>query len=145
MRDPDYSEERLRQLHALYCSLTMREIPLEWKHRLAWEHWMVRGWKEEDLVLVVGFIKRQVARDKRREESFRLHNLIDPARFADDLVDARAESHKKARRVDPNRAQVLRETAREDGTAGKPAETSSTVLERLSLAGKLREWREKNL
>ena len=57
-----------------------------------WEVWCSKGWTEADLCLVVAFINRRIKAQRRWPESLRLHNLIDPARFADDLQDAKGEA-----------------------------------------------------
>ncbi len=138
----------LKALHALYCSLTGREITFDMPALSRWEQWTARGWTEADLRLVVGFINRKITKEERRIESLRLHNLIDTARFEDDLQDARAAGRKPKR--DPERARVLQATGRDyekwdEKAKAKPVDTAAAILERSKLAAQLKEWREKNL
>lgn len=79
-------------LHASFNRLTNRCMIMTSGDLFRWELWTSHGWTEADLALVVNFINRRIKSKRRWPESLRLHNLIDPARFADDIQDARGEA-----------------------------------------------------
>ncbi len=83
---------KYRTIHALYCRLTGRQLPLDMGLAFRWELWESRGWTEADLRLVIGHIQSLIKQERRRPESLRLYNLINPERFAEDLSEARALS-----------------------------------------------------
>lgn len=137
------STPKLKVLHSLYCSLTGRAVTFDMPALYRWEQWSARGWTEKDLELVVKFLKKKIELGARKQESFRLHNLIDVARFEDDLVDARGQQRKP--KVNRARTRVLEQTGRSGESPEQPAEAAGAVLERTKLAQQLKEWREKNL
>jgi len=120
----------------------MREMRYEMPTYGRWEQWAVRGWTEEDLHLVIQYIKGKIDRRERREESLRLYNLIEPSRFEDDLLDARMQTRQK--RVNWQRDRVLRQSGRV-AELEKPAETAAAAMERTKLAEQLKAWKEANL
>lgn len=137
----EFYKVKLPELHALYCSLTMRQVSLDTHTRFRWEAWAVRGWTADDLCLVVKFIKKKVASGQRREESLRLYNLIDTARFEDDLQDARGQ--RRTPKMDRGKAEVMRQTGRSDQLPAKPVDSAAQAYERTKIAAMLKEYREK--
>jgi hypothetical protein len=133
---------RFEELHKLYCSLTLREISFDMPTLYRWEQWASRGWGASDLHLVIAFIKRKISSGDRKVESLRLHNLIDVARFEDDLVDARAWQRKPK---ETPRGRVLKQSGRTGEPPERPVDTARTALERTKLAEKLKKWKEENL
>lgn len=130
--------ENYASLHRAYQNATGRQVELTMPDHFRWHEFHSRGWTEADLRLVVAFIQRRI-RDKRRyPESLRLHNLIDPARFADDLLDAKAEQRQP--RPTPRQA-VLRAVGRQEPEPDRCV-SAGQALERTKLAERLRQWRE---
>src|SRR6185295_17265726 len=78
-------------IHALYQWLTDRDVAMTMQDHYRWSQYKAHGWDESHLQLVIPFIKLRIKHRRRFEESLRLHNLIDPDRFADALADAIAE------------------------------------------------------
>lgn len=131
------------KLHAVFCSGTGREIKFTMQKYFQWEHWAANGWTAADLKMVIDFIKRKIKAGERRAESLRFDNLLEPARFEEDLVDARGWNRKP--KIDQARKRTLESTGRR-GEPPQPApETAGQVLERTKLAQQLKEWKEKNL
>lgn len=88
--------ENYHDYHALYCQATTRDIPYSMVFHYRWALWASKGYSKDDLLVVIAFIKRRIKEKRRQPESLRLHNLLDPERFIDDLLDARQEVRKPA-------------------------------------------------
>lgn len=132
---------RLKSLHALYCSLTGRDVRFDWRALELWQLWAAQGWTEEDLILVVNFIKRKIQARKRNPESFRLYNLADLGRFEDDLVDARNEARKP--KYSP-RAAVLKASGRPGGPPPPPAKTAAQIMAESKALEDFQKWRKES-
>lgn len=91
-----------------------------------WETWLGQGWTEADLKLVVDYIWKRVKAGKRERESFKLSNLLEPDRFAEDLSMAKSEARKPV--VAPDKRRVMLATGRaENAPTGKPEAISDVV------------------
>lgn len=105
--------ENHSDIHALYCSLTDRQMPCTMSMNFAWSAWRANGGTESELRLVVAHIKRLIKLDRRRPESLRFHNLImDHERWVEDLSEARALA--RVPRRDTARDQALASTGRRE-------------------------------
>ena len=113
------------QVHSTYCKLTGRGMPLGISEHLRWNAWKARGWTDADLELVIRHIQSLMAAKRRYPESLRLYNLIDPDRFQEDLVEARALA--RIPKPDRGKESVLKATGREV-THEKPARTAAQVM-----------------
>ena len=109
--------ERVEAIHKLFCSMTGRELPLDLAGVRAhqWAEWFNEGFTEDDLRLVVPFLRQGIREGRRNEGCLKFVNLIaDTLKFSDDL--AQAKTHQKirerARRVDQGKEQVLRWSGR---------------------------------
>jgi len=94
--------------------------------------------------MVVGYIKSLVRQNRRRPESFRIHNLLDPERFGEDLAECRAVSRNSKPPITPREA-VLRSAGRLVSEPVNTAQTAAAILERARLAEMLAQWRKENL
>ena len=129
------TQENFQPLHDRYCSLTGRDLTLTMAVHFQWQVWVSKGYTASDLALVVAHIKKLIAKDRRRPESLRFHNLIgDTERFNEDLAEARALA-----RVTPPTARdrVLAQTGRpapERNTAKSAAQIMAdmALMKRLS-------------
>jgi len=135
-------EENHTALHQTYCALTHRNMVLTTREHYGWNAFVAKGWTEDDLRLVIGFIQRRIKAGKRFPESFRFHNLIlDQSRFADDLLDARAE----ARQPRPSAKDRLLASTNRPAPIHDNAVRADQVHERSQLALRLKAWKEANL
>lgn len=103
--------EDFTSIHSVYISCTDRNLPLSVREHFLWAAWTAHEpkWTADDLRLVIAFINGRIKQGRRFPESLRLYNLIDPARFADDYLDAKAEARKPVR---SDRQSVLEATGR---------------------------------
>ena len=109
--------ERVEAIHKLFCAMTGRELPLDLGGARAhqWAQWFQEGFTEDDLRLVVPFLRQGIREGRRNEGALKFVNLIaDPLKFGDDL--AQAKTHQKIRerapKVDQGKEQVLRQSGR---------------------------------
>ncbi len=109
------STESHTAIHKVYCEITNRELPLTMALHLTWNNWVRFGWAEAELRLVVNYIYSLIKQDRRRPESLRLYNLLDPDRFAMDLSEARARA--RVPRQDHERVRTLASTGRREERA----------------------------
>ena len=137
-------QERIIVMHAVYCRLTGRELPLTMQNRFAWEAWCAKGWTEESLTMVIGYIKSLVRQNRRRPESFRIHNLLDLERFGEDLAECRAVTRNSRPPITPRQA-ALRAAGRPASDPINTAQSTAAILERARLAEMLAQWRKENL
>lgn len=129
-------------IHAVYCRLTNVQYPLTMSDHFRWSTWKAQGWITEDLKLVVKHIRWLISEGRRRHESFRLDNLIEPERFGKDLAEARALARKP--RYAPGKAEVLRATKRPDEPEQAPAQSAEQVMRDSQAFTQFRQWRQEN-
>lgn len=125
-------------IHAAYCQCSGRAVVMSMQDHGRWNLWKAHGWTEADLRLVVRFIQRRIKAGRRYDESLRLHNLLEPGRFADDLLDSKAEQRQP--RPTPRQA-VLKAVGRQEPESDRCV-SAGQALERTKLAERLRRWRE---
>lgn len=114
----------INYLHGIYCQLSKRSMTLNARDFYHWEWFISQGYKVEDLRLVIGFIQKRIKEGRRFPESLRIHNLLDPAKFADDICDARQESRN---RLPSARSRILEASSRPQDTS-KPARSTESVM-----------------
>jgi hypothetical protein len=115
------SPKEVERLHAAYVRLSGLAIALDLAGYRAsvWFEWGRHGWGEEELALVIRYIRRCIRNGERGFNSgtLRFNALIgQPDRFEEHLAEARQAS--RGNRIDPNWASVMRATGREDGGRG---------------------------
>jgi hypothetical protein len=100
-------------LHKVYCALSGMEVQNTLGRIWAWERWLLEGWTEPDLVLVIKHLKAAIAKGERRPSSLMFASLIqDTERFEELLSLARALSRRPV--IDTGRREVLRDFGRHD-------------------------------
>ena len=120
--------DQTQALHARYEALTGLSLPWSMRWHFAWEQWLVHGYTEVDLELVVAYIKRGIKARRRYPGALRFKNLIENYdNFAEELGMARADARARKAQGDPNRAAVLGQTGRKADT-GRPARTAADVM-----------------
>jgi hypothetical protein len=133
----------IKKLHQAYVRLSGYDVPLTMGRIQAWEQWRGHGFEEEDLVSVVGMIKKRIGQQRRRPESLKFHNLIENTeRFEEDRAET---NQRKPERMDKGKAEVLRVSGRPDYSKKENALRLGEIMERMKLAEQLRKWKENNL
>jgi hypothetical protein len=81
----------IERLHGIFCELTGQEgFSLRFGRDRVWWDWMRCGWGEEELRLVVRYLRRGIADGRRNPGALKFSNLIgQPDRFEEDLAEAR--------------------------------------------------------
>jgi hypothetical protein len=81
----------VEKLHSVFCEITGQQgLSLRFDRLRGWHEWIQCGWGEEDLRLVVRYLRRAIAEDKRNPGALKWSNLIgQPDRFEEDLYEAR--------------------------------------------------------
>lgn len=69
-------ETTVKDLHAAYCEATGLSLPLRFGIDRAWSDWLGAGNSKADLLLVIRYLKRGIARGERNEGCLRFRNLI---------------------------------------------------------------------
>jgi hypothetical protein len=64
-----------QSLHAVYCRETGLEIPLRMGRDRAWHEFLRAGFCEADLVLVIRFLRKGIARGERNQGALRFRKL----------------------------------------------------------------------
>ena len=101
--------DQIALLHLKWQELTKLNRPFNCGDYWPWELWLSRGYTSTDLELVVTYIWKRIKEGQRQKESFKLSNLLEPSRFADDLAFARPAQ----REVKPSpRDKILAATGR---------------------------------
>lgn len=83
--------QAVESLHALYCELTAQQgFSLRFGRDRVWWDWLQYGWGEDELRLVVRYLRKGIAEGKRNQGALKFSNLIgQPDRFEEDLLEAR--------------------------------------------------------
>ena len=120
----------VERLHKLFVDLTGRDIPLDQGGARAhqWFDWCQHGFTEDDLRLVVTYVKQGIRDGRRHAGALKFVNLIaDPLRFEEDLHEAKAMQRKT--KVDNGREGVLRATGRATHHEYKTTPAAEAALE----------------
>ena len=103
--------QKCQLIHLKWQELTKLNRPFNCGDYLYWEMFFAAGYTSADLELVVTYIWKRIKEGQRQKESFKLSNLLEPSRFADDLAFARPAQ----REVKPSpRDKILAATGRAD-------------------------------
>lgn len=137
-------------LHALYNELVGDRLPIYPEQWGQWLEWLQRGmteepgrgWTEDDLRLVVAYIKRKIQYRERFKQSLRLYKLLDPERFRYDLKDARDEVRRHPKPLTP-RDKALASTGR-TAAQTSTAKTPAQIMEDSKAFAQFKAWREAN-
>jgi len=90
MPTPPSSTPEIERLHAAYCKGTGLELRLDMGREIAWGRWMQAGFGMEELVTVIGYIRKGIAKGERNAGALRFRNLIGMIDyFEEDLAMAR--------------------------------------------------------
>jgi len=100
------SRELAEKLHRIYCAETGLEIPLRMGRDRAWFEWMRAGNTAQDLVMVIRFLKKGIARQARNLGCLRFKNLIEQV----DYFDEELAMAKKAASQRPMAPRTVQET-----------------------------------
>lgn len=115
-------------MHNLWMALTKQTKPYSISDHFRWEVWFGQGWNQADLQLVISYIWKRVKAGKRERESFKLSNLLDIDRFAEDLSMAKSEARKPV--VAPDKISVLRATGRAESQPQAQPERVQAIVAR---------------
>lgn len=92
MHPDEFSDAaQVEKLHGIYCKSTRMEIQLTHDRIYYWWQWIKRGFTVEDLVMVLGYLRREIANRKRNPGALKFKNLVcDTEGFEEDLAMVRA-------------------------------------------------------
>lgn len=130
----------LRQLHASYCELSLRQPPYATCER-RWLEWHNAGFGIDDLRLTIAFVqKTNWKRERQYHIPLRFDSFIgDLERFGDLLGEARAERRKRECRAKQSycedKASILRATGRLDTKPLPETQQAKEVMEGLFRKG----------
>lgn len=133
-------------LHATYQRLVDRPVELDYLKRQMWGVWVVYckhdPFTENDLELVVKYLKSKISKGERKPACVYFRNLIEsPDWFQEARTDARAAG--RLPKVNIGKQSVLRATGRLSQAQEQPTAVSAkAVLERPKLAAMLKEWKK---
>lgn len=112
--------ESISSIHALYVSATGLHLRLAYDRESAWARFLGDGFTPSDLLLVVAWIKKGIAKGERRENALLFRNLIESLdHFEEDLAVATAHARKPIPSARDREIALLRPTA--------PNQTSTTT------------------
>jgi hypothetical protein len=132
------TEIAIAELHGWYCELTRIRTKLCFSQSLWFE--MLRSYKYDaaalraDAELIVRYLKREIARDKRNLGALKLSNFLQPDNFDSDLAIARLAKigNRKSEVGDQTKIDCVGVEARADEqTRGKIAEQLRTFRQTL--------------
>lgn len=95
----DPMSDKIRELHKLWNRITGQNIPMgvcayELEH--GWHEFLQAGFTEADMVMVVGYLQREIKKEDRKPAALRWRNCIgDVLRFAEELELARGAVKRK--------------------------------------------------
>ena len=96
---------QIQSLHSLFCALTGATLLLDMERERWWFEWQRRGFKEDDLRLVIAHIQAGIKRGQRKLGALKFHNLIEMAdRFEEEKWEAQAEKNLLKKAARPVRA-----------------------------------------
>jgi hypothetical protein len=83
--------ERIQQAHALYCRLTGQRVSLRFDRERLWYELFHAGFNETDLQRVIRYLQREIREGRRNVGALKLSNLLQIARFEEDLNISRVQ------------------------------------------------------
>lgn len=139
------TNNQIQTLHKLYIDLTGINLPLPVSQYWIWEQFIARGHGEDQLRIVIKYLKRGISNQERRGGCLKFTNLLgDIDHFAEELAMAQKEFRKKPA-YSPGKQSVLRATGRPDEPPTNPAISAAQVIERTKLASMLNRWKAAHL
>lgn len=109
----------LKALHDCYVNATGLKLEFSFQRLHAWELWLAKGWREPDLLLVVGFLKEGVRQGRKWASSLNFRSLIENTSvFEEHLAEAKARG--RIPRMDPGKREVLKATGRLEPVKARP-------------------------
>lgn len=125
------TEKAIAELHAWYCERTGLQTKLFFSQRLWYD--LAKSYSFDfaqlraDCELLVRYLKRELAREKRNIGALKLSNFLQPDNFDADLAIAKLEFTKRSRQLresgDPGQLDCVGvETPADDATRGKIAQ-----------------------
>jgi hypothetical protein len=132
--------------HALYCGLTMQKLDLTLGRMFCWERFLLK-FSLDDMKLTINHIKRGIRHGQRNIGALKFSNLIERMdKFEEDLAQARGDQERFSKpRMNPGKAQVLRQTHRESEYQSPVVRSGEVLIKRTEFAAMLKEWKEQNL
>lgn len=128
----------IRALHDAYCRSTGMQIPLDMAREQAWFWVWKRGIRAADIILLVAFLRRQIAAEKRNPGCLKFRNLVgNPDYLEEDLAEARAIARRPVK--DQGRADVLQASGRPSAAEPPPARHAGAILPPDEVSRRLRE------
>jgi hypothetical protein len=122
---------QIQQLHHLYCTLTNMQIRLDIAREHEWYHWLQRGFKPDDLRLLVKHLRTEIREGRRNHGCLKFRNLIAQVDyFEEDLAEARARA--RAPKSDPARAETLRAAGRDPALQSPSARPAAEVARQIT-------------
>lgn len=101
---------RVQRLHNVFSEATSTTLALHYERQRAWLSWTKRGWTEDDLKLVIRYLKKGIRENRRNQGALKFSRLIS---IEPDALDRFEEDLNEARRVlnvrPPKPALVLKE------------------------------------
>lgn len=105
------NNKTIESLHAAYTRLTGYVLQLDMAREYEWFQWQRRGFTEQDLALVINYIKRGIREGRRNQGALKFSNLIVSSDFfEEDLAEAKALA--RMPKPNPHKQEVLRATGR---------------------------------
>lgn len=118
-------KDLVEKLHRVYCAETGLDIPLRMGRDRAWYEWVRSGFTETDLVLVIRFLKKGIARQERNAGCLRFRNLIEMLDCFDEEL-AMARKAAAARPPTPRTVQATQQVGDIRRVVEKPANLEPT-------------------
>lgn len=85
--------ERIQQVHALYCQLTAQRVSLRFDRERLWYELFEAGFSEADVQRVIRYLQREIREGRRNVGALKLSNLLQLDRFEEDLNISRVALH----------------------------------------------------
>ena len=98
-------QAQANRLHSLYIKETGLDLPMRMGRDRAWFYWIQAGFLEDDLILVIRFLKRGIASGDRKPGCLRFRNLIEMLDYFDEEL-AMAKKALSARSPAPRTMQT---------------------------------------
>ncbi len=109
----------LRVLHATYVRCSSLAVDFTFARLQAWELWKARGWCNEDLKVVIEFLKREIREGRKWGSSLNFRSLIERTDVFEEVL-AEARARRRIPKMDPGKREVLRATGRKEEQKAKP-------------------------
>jgi hypothetical protein len=91
----------VRELHGLYCQWTAQPLSLRFDRERLWYEFLRAGFSAADLKQVVGYLQKEIRAQRRNVGALKLSNLLQLARFEEDLHISRVRLKPLAQRPEP--------------------------------------------